>query len=95
MKLLHPWLAGRMKIEKMRVIFLTFFIILLVLITPLGYCFLNQKAYADGLSVVNSPPASVGNRQLSLYVKVNPPILTAATAHNAYMQFRLFNAANN
>jgi len=56
---------------------------------------INQKAYADGLSVENLLPASVGNRQLSLYIKVNPPILTTAAAHSAYMQFRLFNAANN
>ena len=56
---------------------------------------INQKAYADGLSVENLLPASVGNRQLSLYLKVNPPILTTAATHSAYMQFRLFNAANN
>ena len=57
--------------------------------------YVNQKAYADGLSAENLPPASVGNRQLSLYLKVNPPILTTAASHSAYMQFRLFNAANN
>ncbi|HXX98710.1 MAG TPA: hypothetical protein VEL11_16550, partial [Candidatus Bathyarchaeia archaeon] len=70
-------------------------LVLLMLITPLEYSFLIQKAYADGLSVENLPPASVGNRQLSLYLKVNPPILTTAASHSAYMQFRLFNAANN
>ncbi|MGC1927910.1 MAG: hypothetical protein WA667_02970, partial [Candidatus Nitrosopolaris sp.] len=56
---------------------------------------INHKAYADGLSVENLPPASVGNRQMSLYVKVNPPILTTSGAHNTYMQFRLFDASNN
>ena len=66
-----------------------------MLINPLEYSFFIQKAYADGSNVENLPPASVGDRQLSLYVKVNPPILTTATAHSAYMQFRLLNAANN
>jgi hypothetical protein len=56
---------------------------------------INQKACADGLSVENLLPASIGNRQLSLYLKVNPPILTTAAAHSAYMQFRLFDTTNN
>ncbi|MGB6531443.1 MAG: hypothetical protein WBF33_25325 [Candidatus Nitrosopolaris sp.] len=57
--------------------------------------YVNQKANADGLTQENLPPASVGNRQLSLYLKVNPPILTTAASHSAYMQFRLFDTSNN
>jgi hypothetical protein len=56
---------------------------------------IGQKAHADGLNVENLPPTTVGNRQLSLYVKVNPPILTTAASHSAYMQFRLFDVKNN
>jgi hypothetical protein len=56
---------------------------------------IGQKAYADGVSVENLPPTIVGNRQLSLYVKVNPPILTTAASHSAYMQFRFFDVKNN
>jgi hypothetical protein len=41
------------------------------------------------------PPASVGNRKASLFVKVNPPILTTDNRQDAYMQFRLFDANNN
>src|SRR5215831_5194210 len=75
---------------------------IILILYPLGtfvsfvsqYVF-NQKAYADGLTQENLPPAAVGNRQLSLYLKVNPPILTTAASHNAYMQFRLFDATNN
>ncbi|HET7148909.1 MAG TPA: hypothetical protein VFI73_10470 [Candidatus Nitrosopolaris sp.] len=70
--------------------------------SPVENYFFNQKVYADGLSQENLPPATVGNRQASLYVKVNPPVLTtsaqAATANgaqNAYMQFRLFDAKTN
>ena len=57
--------------------------------------YFNQKAYADGLTQENLPPASVGNRQASLFVKVNPPFLTTDNRQDAYMQFRLFDANNN
>jgi hypothetical protein len=70
-----------------------FFIVLFML--PVQYCFFNQKTYADGLTSENLPPVSIGNRQISLYLKVNPPILTPAAAHNAFMQFRLFDPSNN
>ena len=95
--LLHRPFAIRPKTDKKRVFLISSssFIALFMLITPVEYCFLNQKAYADGLSVENLPPASVGNRQLSLYLKVNPPILTTSGAHGAYMQFRLFDVSNN
>jgi hypothetical protein len=66
-----------------------------MVISPVQYCFFNQKTYADGLTSENLPPVLIGNRQISLYLKVNPPILTPAAAHNAFMQFRLFDPSNN
>lgn len=57
--------------------------------------FLNQKAYADGLTQENLPPATVGNRKASLFVKVSPPILTTDTRGNTYIQLRLFDANTN
>ena len=56
---------------------------------------LNQKAYADGLTQENLPPATVGSRKASLFVKVNPPILTTDNKQSAYLQLRLFDANNN
>src|SRR5919206_5163650 len=58
---------------------------------------LYQKAYADGLTQENLPPATVGNRQASLFVKVSPPILvsTSTTKQDTFMQLRLFDANNN
>jgi hypothetical protein len=56
---------------------------------------LNQQAYADGLFQENLPPAKIGDRQASLFVKINPPILTSDTKQDAYMQFRLFDQKNN
>jgi len=70
-------------------------LILLLIVSPVEYYSFNQRAYADGLSQENLPPATIGNRHASLYLKVNPPVLTTAAAQNAYMQFRLFDANNN
>jgi hypothetical protein len=56
---------------------------------------LYQQAYADGLFQENLPPAKIGDRQASLFVKINPPILTSDTKQDAYMQFRLFDQRNN
>jgi hypothetical protein len=60
-----------------------------VLVLPV---FLTQKVYADGLFQENLPPASIGDRQASLFVKINPPILTSDTKQDAFLQFRLFDA---
>src|SRR5919202_4890376 len=57
--------------------------------------YFNQKAYADGLTQENLPPATVGSRKASLFVKVNPPILTTDNKQSAYLQLRLFDANNN
>src|SRR6185437_11368388 len=54
-----------------------------------------SEAYADGLTQENLPPATVGNRQASLFVKVSPPILDTTSKQDTFMQFRLFDAVNN
>ncbi|MGH9983630.1 MAG: hypothetical protein ACRD8W_06695, partial [Nitrososphaeraceae archaeon] len=54
-----------------------------------------QKVYADGLTQENLPPASLGDREGSLFVKISPPIYTTETKGNAFMQFRLFDAKTN
>jgi len=54
-----------------------------------------QQAYGDGLTQENLPPASLGNREGSLFVKISPPIYTTTTGGDAYMQFRLFDAKTN
>lgn len=63
-----------------------------VLVVPI---IASQRAYADGLFQENLPPASLGDREASLFVKINPPILTTETQQDAFMQFRLFNVQNN
>lgn len=55
----------------------------------------QQSVYADGLTQENLPPASLGDREGSLFVKISPPIYTTETKGNAFMQFRLFDARTN
>ena len=35
-----------------------------------------SQAFGDGLTQENLPPASVGDREASLFIKISPPILT-------------------
>jgi hypothetical protein len=76
-------------------VFISSCILLLTLVVPIRYCYFNQQAHADGLTQEDLPPVLVGSRELSLYLKISPPILTATADQNAYMQFRLFDANNN
>jgi hypothetical protein len=49
-------------------------------------------AYGDGLTQENLPPATFGNRQAALFVKISPPILTQDTVGDTYLQLRLYDA---
>jgi hypothetical protein len=51
-----------------------------------------QQAIADGIFEENLPPATVGDREASLYTKISPPVLTSDTMQNAFFQLRLFDA---
>ncbi len=52
----------------------------------------SQSAYGDGLFQENLPPASFGDRQAALFIKINPPILTADTVGDTYLQLKLFDS---
>jgi hypothetical protein len=60
----------------------------LVSVTPI-------QVHGDGLTQENLPPASVGDRQASLFIKISPPILTSETVQDTFLQLRLFDANNN
>ncbi|MBI5697436.1 MAG: peptidase [Thaumarchaeota archaeon] len=53
---------------------------------------ISQSAYGDGLFEENLPPASFGDRQAALFIKINPPILTADTVGDTYLQLKLFDS---
>lgn len=66
--------------------------LLALLVMP---AFLGGRAFADGLFQENLPPATIGDRQAVLFVRINPPVLTSDTIQDAFLQLRLFNAKNN
>jgi len=53
------------------------------------------NAYGDGLTQENLPPASFGDRQAALFIKISPPVLTKETVGDTYVQLRLFDAKTN
>ncbi|MGH9975534.1 MAG: hypothetical protein ACRD8Z_06820, partial [Nitrososphaeraceae archaeon] len=83
---------------RMSVSYLQFGIVFLLTFALIVLVFENvytQQAHADGLTQENLPPASLGNREGSLFVKISPPIYTTTSEGDAYMQFRLFDAKTN
>jgi hypothetical protein len=67
-------------------LFVFFFTLNLLLLNPI------HNAFSDGLFEEKLPPASVGDREASLYTKINPPILTSDSKENAFFELRLFDA---
>ncbi len=69
-------------------LFLICFMSVLVSVVP-------YQAFADGFTQESLPPASVGNKKISLFIKINPPILTSANNQDRYLLFRWFDANTN
>jgi hypothetical protein len=67
-------------------------VIFFVLILIASPYFTVSNAFGDGLTQENLPPASVGNRQASLFIKISPPILTKDTVGDTFLELRLFDA---
>ena len=68
------------------IVLFVFTLNLLILLNPI------HNAFSDGLFEEKLPPASVGDREASLYTKINPPILTSDSKENAFFELRLFDA---
>ncbi|MEK6866571.1 MAG: peptidase, partial [Thermoproteota archaeon] len=51
-----------------------------------------STVYGDGLTMENLPPASVGDRDASLFIKISPPILTKDSVGDKFLELRLFDA---
>lgn len=71
------------------------FLLSLVILGIFVFPNFRQMAFSDGLTAENLPPATVGNRQASLFVKINPPILISGQEQDTYALFRLFDANTN
>ena len=55
----------------------------------------SYTAYGDGFTMENLPPASVGNRNVQLFIKLTPPIITSDTSQPREIYMRLFDANTN
>ncbi len=53
------------------------------------------NAFGDGFTQENLPPASVGNRNVQLFIKLSPPIITSDTSQPREIYLRLFDANTN
>mgnify|MGYP003349527546 FL=1 len=60
-----------------------------VLFAPFSFL---PVAHGDGLTQENLPPATFGNRQAALFIKINPPILTKDTIGDTFLELKLFDA---
>jgi hypothetical protein len=56
--------------------------------------FIPLKAYGDGFAQENVQ-ANIGNRVITVFIKVNPPIITSDKSGDKYIQFRFFDANTN
>ena len=56
---------------------------------------LPRNAFGDGFAMENLPPASVGNRQVQLFIKLNPTILYSGSGVQPSIFFRWFDANTN
>ena len=52
------------------------------------------QAHGDGFTQENVY-ASVGNRTMAMFIKINPPILTSENLQDRYMELRFFDAKSN
>lgn len=54
-----------------------------------------RNAFGDGFAMENLPPANVGNRQVQVFIKMNPPILFPNSGVQPTLFFRWFDASTN
>ena len=68
------------------------FSLFLVFTAIFAIMYMPVNVHGDGFTQENLPPASVGDREASLFIKINPPILTKDTVGDRFLQLRLFDA---
>jgi hypothetical protein len=71
-----------------------FVAVLAVMLLAQAFTF-SPPAFGDGLTQENLPPASFGNRQAALFIKISPPILTKDTIGDTYLELKLYDANTN
>ena len=56
--------------------------------------FIPQRAFGDGFTQENVQ-ANIGNRVITAFIKLNPPIITSDSSEDKTLQFRFFDANTN
>ena len=72
------------------ILFLIFSLIILSSTVP----FISQKAYGDGFTQENVQ-ANIGNRVITTFIQLNPPIITSDNSTEKFIKFRFFDANTN
>ncbi|MDE1764113.1 MAG: peptidase, partial [Thaumarchaeota archaeon] len=65
------------------------------LLASVVFSSLPRNAFGDGFAMENLPPASVGNRQVQVFIKLNPTILYSNSGIQPTVFFRWFDANTN
>lgn len=79
-----------MQLYTKTILSLIFGVIVLSCIIP----FIPQKAYGDGFTQENVQ-ANIGNRVITTFIKLSPPIVTSDTSGDKYLFLRFFDANTN
>ena len=81
-------LLGDFILRTSSLIFASVLFLLIVSIIP-------KQVFGDGFTQETLPPVNVGNRTVSLFVKINPLIITTESNQDRYLKFRWFDANTN
>ena len=80
--------------SRQRTVIVSLFAILLLVTIFYSSQFQAQKAYGDGI-FQHTIDAKIGDRDVKLFLRINPPVLTSESKQDAFAQFRLYDANTN
>jgi len=81
---------NKMQLYVKTILSLIFGLIVLSSVVP----FIPQKAYGDGFTQENVQ-ANIGNRVITAFIKLAPPIITSDTTGDKFLELRFFDANTN
>jgi len=70
-------------------------LIFILVIFSVAVTIVPHKVYGDGFTQETLSAANIGNRTISVLIKINPPIITSENNQDRYLSFRWFDANTN
>lgn len=70
-------------------------LIFILVIFLVAVTIIPHKIFGDGFTQETLPAASIGNKTVSVFIKINPPIITSESNQDRYLSFRWFDANTN